>query len=99
MKPVRFGRDSAMATETRNNRFWEIIAASRRGLNPERAAGNQSHQARGLEALLRALPPEDVLAFLQCFEERMVESYRWDLWAAASLIQGGCSDDAFDDFR
>lgn len=82
-----------------DNRFWEVIAASRRGLNPERAVGNQSRQARGLEELLRALPPEDVLAFLQCFEGRLVESYRWDLWAAAYLIHGGCSDDAFDDFR
>lgn len=25
--------------------------------------------------------------------------YRWDVWAAAYLIGGGCSDDSFMDFR
>jgi hypothetical protein len=29
----------------------------------------------------------------------MAESYRWDLWGAAYLINGGCSDDGFDYFR
>ena len=28
----------------------------------------------------------------------MAEAYRWDLWAAAYLIQGGCSDDGFEYF-
>ncbi len=26
-------------------------------------------------------------------------AYRWDLWAAAYIIEGGCSDDGFTDFR
>jgi hypothetical protein len=29
----------------------------------------------------------------------MVESYRWDLWAVAYIVNCGCSDDDFDDFR
>lgn len=29
----------------------------------------------------------------------MDEAYRWDLWAAAYIIGGGCSDDGFMDFR
>jgi Protein of unknown function (DUF4240) len=27
------------------------------------------------------------------------ESYDWNLWGAVYLMQGGCSDDAFDYFR
>jgi hypothetical protein len=29
----------------------------------------------------------------------MARSYRWDLWAAAYIINGSCSDDGFDYFR
>ena len=29
----------------------------------------------------------------------MDDSYRWDLWGAAYLANGGCSDDGFDYFR
>ena len=29
----------------------------------------------------------------------MNESYRWDLWSAAYLANGGCSGDGFDYFR
>jgi hypothetical protein len=29
----------------------------------------------------------------------MGRAYRWDLWGAAYIIQGGCSDDAFEYFR
>ncbi len=28
----------------------------------------------------------------------MIDSYKWDLWGAAYLINGGCSDDGFDYF-
>jgi hypothetical protein len=33
------------------------------------------------------------------FEGLQDASYRWDLWAAGYLINGGCSDDGFDYFR
>jgi hypothetical protein len=29
----------------------------------------------------------------------MVRAYAWPLWGAAYIIQGGCGDDAFTDFR
>jgi hypothetical protein len=31
--------------------------------------------------------------------EVMAESYRWDLWGAAYIVNGGCSDDGFEYFR
>src|SRR5207247_1890272 len=33
------------------------------------------------------------------FWERHAHAYRWDLWAAAYWLGGGCSDDGFIDFR
>ncbi len=31
--------------------------------------------------------------------ERIRRAHTWDLWAAAYIINGGCSDDGFDDFK
>jgi hypothetical protein len=40
-----------------------------------------------------------LVAFDEKFETLLEDSYRWDLWAAAYIINGGCSDDCFDYFR
>ena len=34
-----------------------------------------------------------IVEFQQVYEQLDRESYRWDLWAAAYVINGGCSDD------
>ena len=31
--------------------------------------------------------------------QRLAEAYRWDIWAIAFIINGGCSDDGFEYFR
>jgi hypothetical protein len=33
------------------------------------------------------------------FDRMMSRSYSWDLWGAASVVHGGCSDDGFEYFR
>ena len=48
---------------------------------------------------LAALPPEDILAWHLIFDEYQKLSYKRKLWAAAYVINGGCSDDSFDYFR
>ena len=48
---------------------------------------------------LAGLSPAAIVAFQRLLDERLDESYTWDLWAAAYLINGGCSDDGFDYFR
>ncbi|MER6473872.1 DUF4240 domain-containing protein [Streptomyces collinus] len=47
---------------------------------------------------LSALPAEEILAFEHRFSRLRDAVYRWDIWAAAYLIGGGCSDDRFSDF-
>ena len=76
------------------HRFWKIIDASR-----EKASGDAETQLAALRESLELLAPEDVAAFAEHFDTCDVIAYRWDLWAAAYILNGGCSDDAFTDFR
>ncbi|POX63211.1 hypothetical protein C3492_13445 [Streptomyces sp. Ru62] len=47
---------------------------------------------------LSALPAKEILAFEHCLSRLRDAVYRWDVWAAAFLVGGGCSDDRFSDF-
>lgn len=79
-------------------RFWDIIAASRRGIAGD-AEGFMDAQAESLSTLLGSLAPKDVRSFDQHFSKKMQDAYTWDLWGAAHVIASGCSDDGFSDFR
>jgi hypothetical protein len=70
--------------------FWGLVEAVRRDEGPF---------AEALTARLVALPAEQILQFQECFDAVSARVYRWDVWAAAYLIGGGCSDDGFTDFR
>jgi hypothetical protein len=52
-----------------------------------------------LHAELAKIPADEVLGFGELLYRLHSESYRADLWGAAFLINGGCSDDGFDYFR
>jgi hypothetical protein len=79
--------------------FWRIVESSRRGFDPARTDGNMEQQLRDVRSLLLELPPEEVVDFRNHLLERMDAAFHWDLWGAASIIAGGCSDDGFSDFR
>ncbi len=79
--------------------FWAIIQHSRAGFDPTLRDGNMARQIQGLQLALGELPVDELVEFQRHFDERMNEAYRWDLWAAAHIIEGGCSDDGFSDFR
>ncbi len=74
--------------------FWQLIEDSR-----ENAGGDPDEQAEQLTDLLSDLPPDEILAFDRMLRELLAAAYRWDLWAAAYIINGGCSDDGFEYFR
>ena len=48
---------------------------------------------------MKKLAWQDIAAFQNRFSQLMQQSYRQDLWCAAYLMCGGCSDDGFDYFR
>ena len=81
------------------NDFWSLINQSRQDLNLKQAEGNFDSQVASLTQLLSKLSTQDIGAFENRFRTLVREAYRWDLWAAAYIIEGGCSDDGFTDFR
>lgn len=73
--------------------FWDIIEAARA------SAGQDGPFHQALTDLLAARTREEILRYQDRFDEVHLAVYRWDMWAAAYLIGGGCSDDSFMDFR
>src|SRR5262249_16894659 len=74
--------------------FWNLIEATKR------ASENQCEQhAQLLQQQLVQLPPEEILSFDRLLSQFMNMAHSDHLWAAAYLINGGCSDDGFMDFR
>jgi hypothetical protein len=71
--------------------FWKLIESTKRS-DPD------EHVER-LEAKLGKLAPEEILHFGHHWFTFHQAAYIWNLWAAAYLINGGCSDDGFIDFR
>ncbi len=81
------------------DQFWQIIEESRNDFSATAPDGNMDRQTARQTELLSALPSQDVVNFDKHFSDHFIEAYSWDLWAAAYIIEGGCSDDGFMDFR
>ncbi|QYF93554.1 DUF4240 domain-containing protein [Massilia sp. PAMC28688] len=74
--------------------FWHILAVSRAA-----AGADPATHIRVLREQLMALAPAEIVEFDRIFREHMARAYDWNLWGAAYVIGGGCSDDGFTDFR
>jgi hypothetical protein len=73
--------------------FWKIIEAAL--ANTKNGEADMNVIKRSLEGMTA----EEILGFDRELQRRRAESYRWDLWAVAYIVNGGCSDDGFDYFR
>jgi Protein of unknown function (DUF4240) len=73
--------------------FWRLIENSKRGVD------DCDEQSQKLSELLAELEPQEIAGFDAIMRQQLIEAYRWDLWAAAYIINGGCSDDGFEYFR
>ena len=74
--------------------FWGMIDEARQA-----SRGDPEEQVLLLTDALAALPEAEIVEFQRILDQLMDESYAWELWAAAYIIRGGCSDDCFDYFR
>ena len=84
----------AASTRPDESAFWQLIADTRR------AAGNDTgRQAELIRARLRKLPPRTRREFVRIRRGLDRRAYTWNLWGAAQVIEDGCSDDCFRDFR
>ncbi len=76
------------------DQFWNIVEKVRSASD-----GDMDRKCKLLDVELRRLPLDEVRSFYAHFDECFDRAYSWELWAAAYIIGGGCSDDAFTDFR
>lgn len=79
--------------------FWALVERARASVGETVTAEGAEAVAQQLVDDLTAYGPAAALEFQQAYDLLEAESYRWDLWAAAYLMRGGCSDDGFDYFR
>jgi hypothetical protein len=78
------------------HQFWQLIKAARgRARHPD----DTEDTARQATALLAIRPAEEIVAAQQALWDLMADSCTKPLWAAAYVINGGCSDDGFAYFR
>ncbi|WP_045466108.1 DUF4240 domain-containing protein [Sporocytophaga myxococcoides] len=75
-------------------KFWDIIEQSKKNTNEDIYL-----QLDNLREELQHLNKDEIVKAQEIFLDLMDQAYKWDLWAAAYTIQGGCSDDGFIDFR
>lgn len=77
-----------------SEKFWKIIEITK-----SESSGDYEKQQSLLERELLKITANEVLEFDNKFRTLRGEIYTWDFWAAAYIINGGCSDDCFSDFR
>ncbi len=74
--------------------FWQLIESTRQ------AAGNDTgRQSELLEERLSRLPAQSIVEFQRTRHRLDQQAYTWDIWAAAYVVEDGCSEDCFRDFR
>jgi hypothetical protein len=72
-------------------RFWKLTESAYRDDGAE--------HFEALKATLALMSEDELIAYQAQFDELMAAANVIDLWGAAYLINGGCSDDGFDYFR
>ena len=74
--------------------FWNLIETAVR-----EAAGDEEQAEDSLLRNLSSRQPADIEQFQRILQSKLDEAYAWNLWGAAYIINGGCSDDGFEYFR
>jgi hypothetical protein len=77
--------------------LWELIEAARGQVRDP--AENALPVAARVARLLSVRPLGEIVSAGEVLGGLMADSYRHPLWAAAYLVNGGCSDDGFEYFR
>ena len=72
--------------------FWDLLHCTR-----------QRHDAckKQVQVLIELIESEDceeIVSFQRHLYDRLCESYRWDLWAVAYVVNGSCGPELFDYF-
>jgi len=76
------------------DRYWQIVQLS---LNE--SGGDQECQENVLVRELERLTPKDIVGFRLRTDKLLYDTYTSHMWCAGYVMNGGCSDDAFEYFR
>jgi hypothetical protein len=88
------GANSPAPVQPGEAEFWRLIAETRS------AAGNDTaRQSELLKERLTQLSPQAIIEFARIRHRLDQRAYTWSLWGAAYVIEDGCSDGCFRDFR
>jgi hypothetical protein len=74
--------------------FWELIDKTRSA-----SSGDHHKQAELLVAELTKLTETEILNYQEILDDLQDESYIAELWEVAYILDMGCGDDGFMDFR
>jgi hypothetical protein len=74
--------------------FWEVVQRAN-----DAARDDMDRKCEALKNEISKLSRRAALDFAQIFDVMMDRAYSFDLWGAAYVINGGCGDDTFTDFR
>jgi hypothetical protein len=75
------------------NMFWNIIEKSLRNTK------NQEDQEQFLIKEIKMLTPHEMIGFRLRTDKLLYDTYNSEMWCAGYIMNGGCSDDAFEYFR
>jgi len=74
--------------------FWQMIDS----VHVE-SGGDMDRKCELLKEQLLTLEGAELREFIAHFDSVDTAAYTWPLWGAAYVMNGGCSDDSFTDFR
>ena len=84
----------AIVTEVSPDTFWTLIAEAKRVCGQDLNAS-----AKWIEDQLLAMEPRQAQNFHDIFHAYLDLAEQYGLWTAAAVMERGCSDDGFIDFR
>ena len=73
--------------------FWQFVGVERS------AAKDDDHFDALIENKLRVFSNDELIAFQDTYGDIAHTAFTWRVWGAAYLMNSGCSDDGFSDFR
>ena len=92
--PAAASAQPAQPTHLDQPAFWRLVEDARRD-----AGGDTGRQSELLATRLGQLPAQQIADFGAIRGRLDERAYTWKLWGAAYVIEDGCSDDCFRDFR
>lgn len=75
------------------NLFWKIVDSSVKN------SSNQNEQEKYLVSEISKLSPKQIVGFRSRTDKLLYDTYTSEMWCAAYIMNGGCSDDCFEYFR